>query len=162
MQPTNPINPTFIEWDYELMKATRYRRVGECNRCGECCQGRIAFRAIFLDEEKKPEKEDIRNGGDTTTEEGIWNEVEDEDNRIFFQIVARETSNKNCGRLTGRDETMQELESEDLEDAGCSIYKERPKICSDFPFSPADVAIFPSCSYSFEEIDHWKIEVTED
>lgn len=157
LKKVEKVEKTYIEWDFDRMQAIRYKRIGECNRCGECCQGFISFLVAFTDKEKSKDR-DRRDGGDTTTDEGVWSEVERGKERLFFGMKERRKNGNNCCRLTGRDTTMQEIINTVLEDAGCSMYEKRPKICSEWPLSPADIAVFTSCSYSFEEIERWKIE----
>lgn len=77
---------------------------------------------------------------------GIWACVTEPGSEDFFQQVARvgEIGGEVCQQYTGK---------------GCGIYPDRLRMCRTWPMSPAQLAIFPRCSYTFKEIDRRSMAV---
>jgi Fe-S-cluster containining protein len=123
-------------WDYDKKVAIQYARVGECNICGLCCQGRISFTVVGILEKDNPE-----SGGRGTSEEGQWVEVSPNGQKIYFKMKEYEPCDKQCKNLQ--------------EDGKCGAYGQRSTLCREWPFSPSNLTPFPDCSYKFIKVGQW-------
>lgn len=125
----------YTTWDYDINLATVYERHGECNGCGACCKALIRFK--YSDPDIKSIG-DPCDGGRSTTELGKWHQasVDAEGKPRYFNFI--ETSfpeGHRCIQLT--------------DDNRCQMHFDKNKLCSDFPFAPENVIMFPECSYTF-------------
>jgi hypothetical protein len=136
----------YLEWDFDNDLLIEYERLGECNGCGQCCKAVIHFTAANFN---SPVRHNPRNGGPTTDNQGVWTAVMNEQGQTrFFKITAIEDiPDHACGRLT--------------DDNRCRIQTGKPRICTAWPISPSQVAPFGQCSYTFREIERWKISEPE-
>ena len=126
-------------WDYENRIVKQYLRQGECNSCGQCCQGRVRYSVAGLLDKNNP-----RQGGKATTGKGVWAEAGNNGHRMFFRMRGYTPNSEKCKYLNT--------------DGKCSNYQDRPAICSEWPFSPQDITLFDQCSYSFTKIGEWPFE----
>lgn len=125
-----------------------YRRIGECNQCGECCRGKstITFRVDVGAAKKAEEEEEF----DWSPWEG-WNIFQAQGLWWYFKIWLNADKETSCESLT--------------EDGRCSIHEEfikKPAICTYWPMHPNHVTAFPSCSYTFERIDTDALGTTDE
>ena len=131
----------YVVWDYVANWAIEYKRLGECNRCGDCCVAHVGFTT------QKPYSAGRKAGGHKTSNEGAWQEVNTGRWRHFYQLlsIVPNEGSKCPDKFT--------------EDRLCAGHEdeERPWICKEWPFSPRCVEAFDECSYSFEEIGRWRI-----
>ena len=137
----------FIDWDYDALVATEYERIGECNRCGDCCRRTINIRRC--DGEGDPRL----MGGTTTDGEGRWSEVVGGEERLYIKFSMPyegqyEDENHTCSSLT--------------EDNLCSANGEKAWVCEVWPTAPSDIEKFPRCSYSFKEVNRWEFTVNRE
>lgn len=130
---------TYIDWDYDTLTAIRYKRIGECNNCGDCCKRLIKMKLVEGDSQT--------HGGITTNGECRWSEIENGDKREFVKFSDHEDpDHKPCVMLV---------------DNMCSINGEKPWCCTVWPTSPSDIKSFKNCSYGFEVIKEWEFEAEE-
>ena len=135
----------YVVWDYVANWAVEYKRLGECNRCGDCCEAHVSFKT------EKPYGAGRKAGGHRTSAEGIWQEVNAGRWRHHYQLLSIVPGGGS------------KCPSNFTEDRLCANHKddERPWICKEWPFSPRCVGPFDHCDYSFEEIGRWRIEEGE-
>ena len=134
----------FIDWDYDAGIATKYKRIGECNQCGDCCKMIINIKVANNDGDISARD----GGGDTTTERGRWTEIGDEDEDRSRRFV----------RFTPQPHVKRRTCSELPDDNLCSLGNDRPWCCSVFPTSPSDIVGLENCSYEFVEISTWEFD----
>ena len=130
-------------WAVEEGKLTLYKRSGECNKCGACCdKAGISFqmKVRFCSKGKHQE-------GDPGTETIDWKDFEGWSMFIaqgtwwYFKVdyaPGDEGPFQACG---------------DFEDGLCTSWDDeqwRP-ICRYWPFHPRDLERFPTCSFKFEK-----------
>lgn len=134
----------FLKWDYDNGVVVEYARTGDCNGCGACCQTIIRFDLLTL----KGEAPDPKAGSGTTDYKGVWAEYNDGATRRFFRFheQPRSAVYHRCPVFS-------------MHKSRCTHYDARGLICSGFPFIPENVERFAECSYQFEEIGRWAIEV---
>ena len=79
---------------------------------------------------------------------GVWACVTEDGLPDFWQQVARisEIGGEVCQQYTG---------------SGCGIYPDRLRMCRTWPMTPAQVALFPHCSYTFEVVERGSIGVVD-
>jgi len=142
--------PNFTEWNYDTGIATEYERIGECNRCGDCCRSVIDIK-ITKDGNKR------YHGGKTTNEEGRWSEIMEvsdvahiKENREFIAFIPTDREHGGCHAL-------------DPETSLCTINSgfSKPWCCSVFPTAPSDIKNLPNCSYEFIKVNEYSIEELE-
>lgn len=134
----------YIEWDYERGIATEYERHGECNGCGDCCRSEVAFdfQKLAADEPNGAGRE--RGGGASTDGQGVWQEVDDGNQRTFRRLRGIWFCDQPCSQLGPGDH--------------CVIHQSKPKFCALWPVSPRDTISFPMCGYSFCKLREWEID----
>jgi len=123
-----------IKWDYESGIATEYKRSGECNNCGECCQE-------IIDLHGKGIGCDSRNGNRAVYKNGVWGE-ENNGDRVFMQLSMRGERGQ-CSNLV-------------LGSGGCTSHGKKAFVCASFPIIPDHIKGLPSCSYKFTELASWQ------
>jgi len=131
----------YVVWDYVADWAVEYKRVGECNRCGDCCEAHIGFKT------EMPYQAGRKAGGHGTNQEGIWQEVNTGRWRHFYQLLfIRPGEGSKCPNNFTKDRL-------------CATHEDvqRPWICREWPFSPRCIEPFERCSHSFEETGRWRI-----
>jgi len=120
-------------------KLIQYERIGECNRCGECCQETIYF------------KWDVWSSSYSDAEpEDPWAEWEGWS--IFSRFGA--TWGFKITEFEGKGE-IEHRDCPSLKDGKCSIWhdpEEQPVLCRFWPICPGDLVKFPMCSYEFRRI----------
>lgn len=137
---TEPLR--YIDWDCDNHIAIEYERSGECNGCGACCLTTIRFN---IQQSKHPQQ-----GGKGVTDKGIWTEISRGHVRRFFQFLPVDPSVYSRCPMLGYD------------DHKCLLHeKGKVLVQSEWPFSPQNVTPFPTCSYSFREINRWAFEVPQ-
>ena len=130
---------TYIDWDYDTNIATRWKRNGECNQCGDCCKMLIKIRMVGGDR--------LNHGGHTTSGESRWSEIEDGDKREYVKFVnENDPDHKPCTELYQNK---------------CSLNGTKPWCCVVWPVSPSDIEPFKDCSYTFEKIGEWNMDDME-
>lgn len=133
----------FIDWDYRTGIATRYKRIGECNQCGDCCKIQIDISMVDGDKNS--------HAGTTTDEQNRWSEIGhhiEEPNRKFVRFHdPEETIHHQCVAL-GPDNL-------------CTANGNKPWCCTIWPTAPSDIKQFPNCSYEFIEADNWDFNEEE-
>lgn len=130
----------YIDWNYDTQEAIEYERVGECNGCGACCMAIIEFNVSNYDDGQQGGKSVVAGEG------GIWTEISRGNVRRFFKFKPVDTSRySRCDMLNY--------------DNKCRLhaYGAKKLIQSGWPFSPQNIIPFPTCSYSFREINRWVI-----
>lgn len=140
-------NPEFNEWDYENGKAILWRRLGECNNCGACCKiAKTIQYDVTYDMDYETHEQSQYYGGRYTSEDGIWNEIQFDEQRRYFG-------------------NMRSLNKPHVEPCNqwkhecCAVHNEdKPVLCKQFPMSPRNIEAFPDCSYTFEKVKEWAIE----
>ena len=139
----------FLEWDYDNNICTRYKRVGQCNQCGECCKATIKYTAIPLykngDTIEGTQEWWLRTDG-----KGVWNEVFYYGARRYVKITDNEGLYREegpCGWLTRSNKCLGRLFGD-----WSAI------LCMVWPLSPKHIEPFPNCGFSFVEVEHWTIE----
>jgi hypothetical protein len=136
----------FVRWDYDTKQVVRFRRTGQCNRCGECCRKCVSFRVVFGSDQPV---EPARDGGETTDATGTWYEVEGTTPRRFFGHF-KVTNGETCCAL-----------KKDNGRVSCGDYDDRHNLCTDWPLAPELVEAFPNCGYFFEEVTRWDLDELE-
>jgi hypothetical protein len=138
----------YIDWDFDRMTATEYERQGECCACGQCCTGEVCY--IFYGAVANEESEVMkaRGGGVGADREGVWQEVQESELRIYRKFVEHIQTDHVCPEL--------------VEGSKCGRHgPDKPKFCILWPISPREIAPFQGCSYAFVKIAEWPIEVEE-
>lgn len=140
----------YRKWDYTNNTVTTLERQGECNGCGACCKAVIRF--LSYPYAKTPTEDtdpiDNREGGLYADEEGVWNEVENEqgERRLFkvLEIDKDSQPHHRCSALSV--------------DNRCAVHSEKFLICKGWPFAPEQVEPFEECSYRFNIVSIHAIE----
>ena len=146
MSTAEPGELKFYEWDYDELKVRELRRSGECNGCGACCIALIRFRYATAHGVNEPVDYDPREGGSSTTREGVWQEVVNEQgHRKFYQTFEIDSADEHrCSSLT--------------DDKKCDMHERKSLLCRSWPHNQAQVDAFAECSYSFEVVNEWAID----
>ena len=105
----------FTEWNYETEEVIQYRRQGECNQCGDCCLPKIMFQIAHWDAPDDP-----RDGGETTSQAGVWSEVNEGNERYFFRMTGVGPEANDCDALQG--------------DGRCSDHCDKNRICNSWEY----------------------------
>lgn len=132
----------YFTYDYGARLVTEYARGGECKRCGKCCYAHIYFATVG-----EPIREDVKNGGDSTTGEGLWHVVEEGDEQRCYQVT---------GVKLGGQEPCIQLTPEGL-CAGYPSSSWRKGICIDWPMGPECIVNLPGCGFTFTAIAQWEL-----
>lgn len=134
----------YFQWDYDKGIVIEYKRLGECNGCGDCCKAEIRLSANVYDNTVNQQ----RDGGGYTDMKGIWNEVREDNRSYFFHFSPINTQvideGHRCPMLTQANK--------------CAVYNNRQRICTTWPTSPDQVEALPNCSYRFELVKQYTIE----
>jgi Fe-S-cluster containining protein len=133
-----------LEWNYDEDTVTQWKRVGECNQCGDCCKTLINIKMVSDDIEADKE---TGVGFDGTDEEGVWSEIEGGADRKFIQFTASLEGKEDCIGLCLNE---------------CVYNGNKPWVCKIWPTIPNDIKLFPNCSYEFEDEGQWEIADTEE
>jgi hypothetical protein len=124
----------------------RYKRSGECNRCGECCcRHQITYKmtishatsSSFVESDSDETSLDLSDfeGWSVFYSQGVW---------WWFKVTDI------------KDDPEHFCEKYDRESGLCTIWKddmEFKPICRYWPFHPDDVKRFPNCGFKFERMD---------
>ena len=122
------------------------KRIGKCDRCGDCCRV-IEFRGSLFKEKLKrrlirPFKSDLPTFEETAkflnNHKNIRVIIDDKFYRIIIKAPCKYLIEKKNGTTS------------------CKIYKKRPKICKKFPQTPKDTKFMLKCGYNFaisDELD---------
>jgi Fe-S-cluster containining protein len=137
----------FFEWKYDANEVIEYKRLGECNGCGDCCQAVIKFFVLGKIKGQDGQWQLAANGGTATTGKGTWLEVQFGDKRRYFQLIEVTPGMTPCRHLT--------------EDMRCDIHFTKPLLHKVWPMSPGQVTPFERCSYSFDVIARRPIAAAE-
>jgi len=129
----------FTEWDYERRRLTQWKRLGECNGCGDCCRAEIAVRTTG------PSSGNWY--GDSTTGRGVWFGAQSLDGLKHFYAQTVKIGEAN-GQAACKAHCAE----------GCAIYDRRPTLCHVWPAAPAQAKAYPRCSYTFERGDVWELK----
>jgi len=112
-------------------KLVEYERLGECNRCGECCCNlRITCKvAAFTSQDDIDEY-------DWSDNEGF--SVFRAQDLIWYMKATMEEEKKVCS---------------EFEDGACTVWMQDdfPAICRYWPIHPDNLVHFPDCGFSFRE-----------
>jgi Fe-S-cluster containining protein len=127
---------SFTIWDYDVQTVKRYLREGECNSCGLCCRTSIQFSVA-----QPLDSEQLHQGGQKTTGQGRWVEINHNGSRTFYRILSYAQEQFQCRYLDT--------------DSLCEVYPDRSLLCREWPFCPEDIVSFPDCSYQFELVGEW-------
>lgn len=127
----------FIVWNYDARRATEYRRLGECTQCGACCAAGIHFQHGTVPDGFTAKS---YGGGQEAGPEGVWQEVDDGEKRVFRRQISEPGSFTCSAFHEGR----------------CAVYADRPTICRWWPVAPSDVAAISQCTYWFEVMREWE------
>lgn len=149
-----------LTWDYDTNTVTEWCRMGSCNHCGECCEVMIYLRVIG-----ECFNGDARDGGDNTTGEGIWHQVD----KLFWGgiEITEESMGWNCYEGVDEDGTCIDGQGErclattidDDQKGRCNHDSERKRgLCTAWPLHPDHVECFDNCSYRFVKLNEWEIE----
>ena len=134
----------FTKWDYGAGIATSYKRVGECNMCGDCCKAIIKIKVPRDDSEDDDSVDECSD----SEYKYIWSEVyagnDRPDSARGFIIFAATNEKTRCCAL-GHGNI-------------CTLNGEKPWHCVVWPTCPNDIKLFPRCSYSFEEVKRWEFD----
>lgn len=126
-----------ITWDYDTNTVTEWCRLGDCNRCGECCEVIINIKTCGTYDE------DVKNGGSGTDNEGQWHQWNN--GKPYYWKVEQidHGTPENCfDRCEGQ----------------CVDGWEKKKlICQAWPLHPDHVNEFDDCSYRFVKLNEWRI-----
>lgn len=139
MDRSNTISQPIYHWDYDQGILTRYIRVGECVKCGNCCRGFLKIYVAACYDPQVPQQ-----GGKATTGRGTWIEINHNEQRVFFRLGGFQNCDRKCASL--------------IEDNTCGKYTRRPLFCQVFPVSPENIATFPDCTYSFQKAGEWTFD----
>lgn len=128
---------TYIDWNYDTKVAVRYARSGECNLCGGCCTKQVNI-DVF-------DGNTLTHGGTATDGKKRWSEIETGEQSEFVRVWCEDNPwHKPCRSLG--------------ENNICAWAHDKPWFCSVFPTAPADIELFPDCSYVFTEIERWTFD----
>jgi hypothetical protein len=127
-----------IEWDWSIDTATQWRRIGECNKCGDCCK--VVVRCQISD--ATYEEGDVRTLEFSVFGEEPWVEpLDNNDERRLIRFFS-----------TGEQHVCQALSY----DNKCIVHgSDKSFQCSSWPTCPDDIKNFPRCSYRFEMVESW-------
>lgn len=131
--------PRHVAWDFERGQAIAYERHGECKQCGACCRGSVIIESNGRDP--------IRGH---VVHSGVWYELpSDEKGRLYYRVKEVDHDGKVCNCLT--------------EDKLCGSRDNGAyaPICQHWSVSPDHQLIFPTCGYSFVEVERWEIGKSE-
>ena len=132
-------------WDYDNDVVIEYKRLGECNGCGQCCLAYIEYDMAG----NLIGSTDGCSVGDASGEGGVWHEVKEGKNRWFIRLKRVDLNKSRCPSL--------------LEDNRCAYHTEKSAakgfipLCDIWPMGPEQVIPFDQCSYQFEEVGRWVI-----
>ena len=129
----------FTVWDYDTQTVTRYKRTGECNLCGYCCERTIKFSIVSSDD---PDSK--RQDGLITFHQGKWVEVGEGEERVFYRMKEQQEGVDRCIHLGC--------------DNRCAKYEDRYPLCRTWPHTPNDLIHIPECSYTFERLDQCRFD----
>jgi len=120
----------------------RYKRNGQCNRCGECCglHNTIVYNKTISPTHPKETKEH-KEGKDWGKYEG-WSIFYAQGNWWYFKVVNIKDEPYPC---PSQGET-----------GACTIWKDEEDfkpICRYWPFHPDNLVKFPQCGFSFERCE---------
>lgn len=135
MEDASLKQPIYV-WDYDAQCVIRYARTGTCSKCGRCCQGYIQFHIARPYDSQNPHQ-----GGQATTGQGPWVEVQHQEQRVFFKIEGYQPQDRQCAHYN--------------QITGCASYQRRPLLCREFPLTPHDIDSFPECTYQFQKTGQW-------
>lgn len=133
---------SFNVYDEIQQRIIQYRRVGECNQCGECCKRLIYVYTthpslVQLDKITTSDRESISLPTESRYSEPLDNNPE----RRTWIFQVKDNMPEACPELI---------------EGRCRIHGTRP-VCSVFPTQPSDIENLPDCSYSFEVIEEWEM-----
>jgi Fe-S-cluster containining protein len=103
------------------------KRIGQCKRCGRCCDIHNVFRHVFVnlsEDETKATLDKLKHG-----------------QRYCPNLRWRKVQGRGPGRKWKK-----------IKYAICGIYGQRPAFCKAHPAIPADI-VSKRCGYSFVEVD---------
>ena len=135
------INPFYVVKDGKYIK---YNRIGECNKCGDCCgtKNTITYaltttlgRAISAPAEMTAAEMLPWEGYTTFQAQGIW---------WWFKVLKTE--------LQIEEEACNAQDKETMLCKGWKDVIEFPAICSYWPFKTSDLELFPRCGFSFIKV----------
>lgn len=129
----------YTDWDYETNIATEYKRIGECNQCGDCCKKRINIKMINGNKST--------HGGETTDGDGRWSEIDGGKKEEFIKFYMNSNDTHQTCVALGPDNQCIEQE-----------LGKKPWVCSVWPTAPSDIEPFENCSYQFVEVAWWEIQ----
>ena len=129
----------FLKWDYDNMEVVEYKRVGECNGCGDCCKQEIHYRLAG----KHTNTWGAGIMGNTVNAEGVWSEYGYGNSRRFIKLDFVKDGNP-CPLLKDNRCTMHAEKSIKIGGQGA--------LCLAWPIIPEHVELYNNCSYTFEEI----------
>ena len=110
------------------------QRHGECNNCGWCCQ----FEAVRKNTVLPPD-------GQATLD----------DDTVKFYTLRGGTVHPSRQALRYTTHEHAPCSAHDICSKQCTIYKERPQVCVEFPQTPGQIEGTP-CSYWFEYVQDGK------
>lgn len=127
-------------WTVESGELIHYKRTGECNQCGECCESKhtIGYK-VEVEHRLKDTEEDkdfdwaCREGWNMFLAQRLW---------WYFKTWSNVGDGHRCSQLTLKGQCRDHNDPIEM-----------PAICTYWPMHPSHVAAFPSCSYSFERIE---------
>jgi hypothetical protein len=135
----------YFVWDYDQGIVTEYKRLGECNGCGQCCRAVIRY----VTAQEKPFVDGFLGSG--SDKKGIWIEATDGDRRWALKLLEIEhPEGFRCEHL--------------LEGNLCVVHniknarKDRLALCDLWPMGPQHVDPFDQCSYTFEKVSEFPID----
>ncbi len=133
----------FYAWNYDTGEVAEYLRLGECNKCGECCRVTVNITIAGVDLSPK-------DGGTCIPkelEQGIWSQADCYGRSRYWQLEIKDNEEEldfNCF------------------DHVRSVCKdgayEKGILCSIWPLHPDHIAAFNNCSFSFIKLHSWPIE----
>ena len=133
----------YLEWDYGRNTVTEYRREGECNQCGECCQGNVLLMSAEISVVL------WLHNCTSTSGEGIWQEIEDDDQaerKFYTTLPALKEDTAPCPLLKSK---------------LCAVHgTEKPVLCQHWPTGPHDLLNLPRCGYHFVAVNSWDIDAS--
>lgn len=136
--------PRYLKWDYDNDTLTEYERQGECNMCGQCCMALIKYRVAGKWTGTKAAM------GDNTDRKGVWSELNTGRMRRFAGLPTVEKQGDHiCPAFRFN---------------GCTHHAKKSlkmggqlALCAAWPVVPEHVEAFDECSYTFVQINQWKI-----
>ena len=131
------VRAEMIVWIVENGEPVKWERLGECNGCGECCQGhKIEFQYEMASAGAKGQEEvydySEKEGWSALKAHGVW---------WWFLIAEIEDSEEKC---------------QCLKDGKCSVWmdeEEFPPMCRYFPLHPKDLEHFQKCGFGFRRAE---------